>query len=138
MPGAEVGEGPSQPWTAATRDPRRLFGDLPNSSYHANSLGGPDLRELQQRVTLRDASCITRTRSSLDAERQSSAKKEERRIATTEFDTSNTYTKSGFTGGDEPFWRGECYRLQNKLASLKAERQRCVIRLKLASPGGRN
>lgn len=82
------------------RDPRSMFGDLPNSSFNPDSLGDPIQRELE----LRAAESAAVRRPLADAP------------AVTFADTSRPRSPM--------FWRDECGRLQDQLASLVRERER--------------
>lgn len=96
---------------APYRDPRSMFGDLPNSSFNPEVLGDPIQRELE----LRAAEAAAVRRSPADAT-----------AAVTFADISRQPSPelgSG-DGATHVFWRDECARLQGQLASLAREKER--------------
>lgn len=108
--GAEAGGG--LPQDRRSRDPRKIFGDLPNSSYDTGLLGDPITRELEQREANR-----RRPTAGPDAR--------------TWFDTGHTMSGSvprrrsvDNRRTDQVFWREEFNRLEDQLTTLSLERER--------------
>ena len=98
------------------RDPRSLFGDLPNSSVNPDSLGDPIQRELE----LRAAGVGSLQRSPAPAAAAAGP------LTVTFADSARPYGDSSHGNGTDihGFWRDECGRLQSQIASLDRERER--------------
>lgn len=101
---------------APIRDPRSLFGDLPNSSLNPDSLGDPVQRELE----LRAAGAGSLQLSPSPAAAATGP------LTVTFADFARPYGDSSRGNGTHAhgFWREECGRLQGQIASLDRERER--------------
>lgn len=96
--------------TVPHRDPRSIFGDLPNSSFNPDSLGDPIQRELQLRA-MEPAAVQTSPAPAVT------------------FANISMQPSAEFESGDRvslTYWREECGRLQDQLASLAREKERYV------------
>lgn len=101
---------------AAIRDPRIMFGDLPNSSLEMNVLGDPIRRELE----LHSAAINTVQRRSSIKNRKGRSLSETRRVSVnTAAATAAASVEIADVAG---FWKEECRRLQRRLSSLDDER----------------
>lgn len=109
---------------APHRDPRSLFGDLPNSSLDPDVLGDPIQRELE----LRAAGAGTVRRSPTAAAAAAPAEAAAGPLTVTFADSARSYSdnfRGNGNGADvHGFWRDECGRLQGQIASLDRERER--------------
>lgn len=104
---------------APHRDPRSLFGDLPNSSFNPDLLGDPIQRELELRVA--EADSLQRSPAAVAVAAAASGP-----LTVTFADTARP--RSDDFGGNftdvHGFWRDECGRLQGQIANLARERER--------------
>lgn len=108
------------------RDPRRMFGDLPNSSLDQDLLGDPIQREQELRAA-GDATVWRRPPHSGSGAAAAAAGDVRPAVS---FADTNRLSGEEEVGGDsrsQSFWEDECGRLQKQLASLARERERCVI-----------
>lgn len=106
----DTDEGQIQQQHVPYRDPRSMFGDLPNSSFNPESLDDPIQRELKLRgaesAAVQRSPTVAPAVTFADISRQSSAEPR---------------------SGDRAsliFWRDEYRRLQGQLASLAKDRER--------------
>lgn len=101
------------------RDPRSLFGDLPNSSLNPDLLGDPIQRELELHPAGSGASQRNPTAAAAAAGGP---------LTTVAFADTARPHRDGFFGGNSTdihgFWRDECGRLQGQIANLARERER--------------
>lgn len=100
---------------AGIRDPRAMFGDLPNSSLDVNLLGDPIRRELE----LHSAAINTVQRRPSAKNRKGRSLSETRRVSVNTAATAAATVEIADVAG---FWKEECRRLQRRLSSLDDER----------------
>lgn len=104
---------------AAMRDPRSMFGDLPNSSLNINLLGDPVQRELELQSAAMHTT-VRRTRRPSAKKRKGRSLSETRRVSV---NTAATTAAARMEIADVAvFWKEECRRLQRRLSSLDDER----------------
>lgn len=107
-------EGLRQPMRVG-RNPRSIFGDLPNSSYNADILADPIQRELERREVEQQRPSVAGAVTWSNIERVNAS-----------VEMSGGSELGGHGENNIDFWREECVRLHSQLASLARERERCV------------
>lgn len=104
------------------RDPRSLFGDLPNSSLDPDSLGDPIQRELELRAA--GAGSLQRGLTAAVVPTEGPAGPLTVTFADSARPRSDNFRGNGNSTDVHGFWRDECGRLQGQIASLDRERER--------------
>lgn len=126
-----VGDGPPRPLKHTARDPRSLFGDLPNSSYDG-VLTDPIERELRRRSAAVQEHEATAPVSSDPPQQKTNEDTITLDVEQQVDEGAGVVTARTGPAVDDvgaAFWMEECRRLQGELANLARQRDRCPTNL---------